>query len=201
MEAPPLNETTVEKGIASRNTLSDSPDLSIPTLGNHTKPPPTGFFSRLNAKVESLEHVEQRGIQRVLPEERYEASAAGYAQMALLWFSTNLTANNLTLGMLGPLVYGLSFTDAALCAVFGGLLGSAGAAYMSTFGPRSGNRTMVVARYFMGYYPSKICCLLNIIIMLGMYGLGLFEKAFSVRRFSIVSFLVQRCSFGIQGMA
>lgn len=31
-------------------------------------------------------------------------------------------------------------------------------------------RHQVVARYFMGYYPSKIACLLNIIIMLG-YGM------------------------------
>lgn len=29
---------------------------------------------------------------------------------------------------------------------------------------------MVVARYFMGYYPSKLACVLNIIIMLA-YGL------------------------------
>jgi len=28
----------------------------------------------------------------------------------------------------------------------------------------------VVARYFMGYWPSKICALLNIVIMLG-YGM------------------------------
>jgi purine-cytosine permease-like protein len=28
----------------------------------------------------------------------------------------------------------------------------------------------VIARYFMGYYPSKIACLLNIVIMLG-YGM------------------------------
>ena len=45
--------------------------------------------------------------------------------------------------MLGPLAYDLGFTDSALCCVFGTLLGSAGAGYMSTFGPESGNRTMV----------------------------------------------------------
>lgn len=32
------------------------------------------------------------------------------------------------------------------------------------------NANQVVARYFMGYYPSKICALLNIVIMLG-YGM------------------------------
>jgi len=31
------------------------------------------------------------------------------------------------------------------------------------------NFCQIVARYFMGYYPSKLCCLLNIVIMLG-YG-------------------------------
>ena len=105
--------------------------------------------------------------------------------MGLLWFSTNITANNIAVGMLGPLDYGLSFTDSALCATLGALLGAAGAAYMGTWGPVSGNRTMVsssllsrvnsgvccltnyvIPRYFMGY-PSKICALLNIVIMLG----------------------------------
>jgi purine-cytosine permease-like protein len=46
-------------------------------------------------------------------------------------------------GMLGPLAYDLGLTDSALCAAFGAVLGAAGAAYMSTFGPESGNRTMV----------------------------------------------------------
>lgn len=67
-------------------------------------------------------------------------------------------------------MFGLSFLDCALCAVFAGFLGGIGVGFMSTFGPASGNRTMVIARFFMGYYPSKIACLLNIIIMLG-YGM------------------------------
>lgn len=120
------------------------------------------------------------------PNERYAPSIFGLVQMALLWFSANLTANNLTLAMLGPLVYELSFVDSALCAVFGGLLGSCGAAYMGTWGPESGNRTLVsldqrvsglvkwqpdtvyvITRYFMGCYPAKICALLNIVILIG----------------------------------
>jgi purine-cytosine permease-like protein len=64
-------------------------------------------------------------------------------QMTLLWFSTNITANSMTVGMLGPLGYSLGFTDAALCVTFGIILGAIGMAYISTFGPASGNRTMV----------------------------------------------------------
>ncbi|OJJ99967.1 hypothetical protein ASPACDRAFT_1869919 [Aspergillus aculeatus ATCC 16872] len=124
------------------------------------------IFSRFTHKL-----LEKRGIERVPETERHSSvTTADYLKMGVLWFSTSITANNVAVGMYGPLGYSLSFVDSALCATFGSFLGAAGVAYMATFGPLSGNRTMVVARYFMGYYPSKIACLLNIIIMLG-YGM------------------------------
>ncbi|KAL0256231.1 Vitamin B6 transporter [Diplodia seriata] len=112
-------------------------------------------------------NLEARGIQRVEPDERHDLRSLGYSQIAILWFSVNLAANNITLGMLGPAVYYLGFTDSCLCAVFGMLLGCLGVAYAATFGPRSGNRTMIFARYTMGWYPSKLVVLLNIIVLLG----------------------------------
>ncbi|MCJ1384340.1 hypothetical protein MMC17_007456 [Xylographa soralifera] len=147
-------------------------DTSSSTADNlqHIKAAPNGLLDRWNIGVATISFLEERGIERVLPIDRYEVTAASYAQMLFLWFSTNLTANNLAVSLLGPLAFGLGFVDSALCAVFGGIVGAAGPAYMSTWGPASGNRTMVVARYFMGYYPSKIACFLNIIIMLG-YGM------------------------------
>ena len=102
-----------------------------------------GRLTRLNSKIESLAGLEARGITRVLPEERHDASWTGYIQMSLLWFSMNLAANNLAVGLLGPLVFQLGFVDSALCSVFGALVGSLGTAYMSIWGAQSGNRTMV----------------------------------------------------------
>ena len=43
---------------------------------------------------------------------------------------------------------------------------------------------MVVARYFMGYYPSKLACALNVIIMLGY---GLIDRLIGVQILSAVS--------------
>jgi hypothetical protein len=102
-----------------------------------------GAFGRLNNRLVSLKLFESRGIERVPLEERHYVKASDYLQMGLLWFSTNITANNMALGMMGPLSYDLGFVDSALCATFGALLGAAGVAYMGTFGPVSGNRTMV----------------------------------------------------------
>lgn len=161
MPAPPLTSAdAAEKGIGS--PLDDSAEQK-----NHiTDQKPPNFFTRLNTRSTNISFLEERGIQRVPDDARYNHSRIAYLQMSLLWFAINLTASNIALGLLGPLVYDLGFTDSALCSVFGGLLGSAGAAHMSTWGPRSGNRTMVVARYFMRYYPSKLACALNVIILL-----------------------------------
>lgn len=111
--------------------------------------------------------VESRGIQRVEPDERHNLSQLGYSQVAMLWISINLAANNITLGMLGPAVFELGFLDSSLCAVFGMLVGCLPVAYIATFGPRSGNRTMIISRYIMGWWPSKIVVILNLIVFLG----------------------------------
>ena len=66
-----------------------------------------------------------------------------YLQAFVLWVSINLAAVNITLGMLAPTVFGLGFTDAAWCAVGGSVIGSAAVAYIATWGPKSGCRTMV----------------------------------------------------------
>jgi hypothetical protein len=133
----------VEKGVdqdigtkrANESLSSESP---IPPAATSES-----FLERLNEKILSVRYLENRGFERVPISERHEITGTKYMQITLLWFSTNITANNIAVGMLGPLSYNLGFTDSALCAVFGAVLGSAGAAYMSTFGPESGNRTMV----------------------------------------------------------
>lgn len=121
---------------------------SAPVAESVSSEPPSpkqtnNVFDRFNARLASLNLFESRGIERVPEDHRQVMTAADYMQMSLLWFSTNLTANNMAIGMLGPTSYSLSFVDSALCATFGALLGAAGVAYMGTFGPVSGNRTLV----------------------------------------------------------
>lgn len=99
--------------------------------------------SRWNRAIESLNGLEARGISRVPPNERQAPSTAGYVQMVLLWYSANITLNNLAVGFLGPLLFELGFLDSALIVVFACLIGSLGPAYMAIFGPQSGHRTMV----------------------------------------------------------
>lgn len=144
-----------------------APSDYLPTnnddVHNETSPGRWRSLERLMAEYS----VESRGIQRVEPDERHNLSQLGYSQIAVLWISINLAANNITLGMLGPAVFELGFLDSCLCAVFGMLVGCLPVAYIATFGPRSGNRTMIFSRYIMGWFPSKLVVVLNIIVFLG----------------------------------
>ncbi|KAH8881989.1 hypothetical protein GQ53DRAFT_701556, partial [Thozetella sp. PMI_491] len=155
-------------GIGHATTAASSSDEgTAPALSTTEARRVPSLLRHLNKYVEGLAGFEARGITRVLPEERQAPSLASDIQVAVLWFSANISLNNMATGLFGPLVFNLGFLDSAMCCVFGGLLGSMSTAYMSIWGPASGNRTMVVARYFMGYWPSKIPCFLNIVLMVG----------------------------------
>jgi len=91
-----------------------------------------------------LYNLEARGIHRVEAHERHDLKSLGYSQIGFLWFSVNLAANNITLGMLAPVVFGLSFTDASLTTVFGVIVGCLPVAYIATFGPRYVTRRLVL---------------------------------------------------------
>jgi len=162
----------VEKGLeqdgrVANEAITDKPNPAEPLTA------PTGLSGKLGLGLKKLEHqllkynVEARGVQRVEPSETHPKSWMDYLQAFLLWVSVNLAAVNITLGMLAPTIYSLSFKDAAFCAVFGSLLGSLAVAYIATWGPISGNRTMIFTRYTFGWWPSKLIVILNLIILLG----------------------------------
>lgn len=164
MAEPRLESNDIEKLAGSELQAQDAPIAVEPKqkkLASHQ-----GWLQSFERTLIAY-NLEARGIQRVEPNERHDISRQGFFQVFVLWFSINLAANNITLGMLGPAVFGLSFLDSSLCACFGMLVGCLPVAYTAAFGSRSGNRTMIFARYTMGWWPSKLVVILNIIVLLG----------------------------------
>lgn len=168
-------------------TAADRAEIQEKTqLGSRPTSPPDSSFqppplsqthhtyqSQAWGIFKSFEHtllkynIEVRGMARVEPHEKQRVTWFAYLQVFVLWTSINLAINNVTLGMLGPAVYELSFRDSSICAVTGAILGSIPVAWIATWGPMSGIRTMVFGRYAMGWWPSKLIVILNIIVMLG----------------------------------
>lgn len=101
-------------------------------------------FQRFAYRLEEVSGMEARGIERVLEVDRQPATTwDDYIQMWSIWFSANLTVNNLLAGLLGPTLFQLSMKEAMIIGPFGVFFGSACSGYTSTFGPMSGNRTLV----------------------------------------------------------
>lgn len=124
-------------------------------------------WQRTIGLLEKTLGLEYRGIQRV-PESERLAKVGAWERflMMALWFSANCCMSEATVGVLGPASYGLGLTDAMMfvtllyvlfsvsmkltsrfsrCCLFGTILGGCCTAYISTFGPISGNRTLVRA--------------------------------------------------------
>lgn len=146
---------------------SDSKESIAPAEGTPNGHSKFATYSRNFERTLIKYNLEARGVQRVLPHESQALSWRSYFQPFFFWCSINLAAQNVTLGMLGPYIFALSFRDASLCAFFGSLIGSIAVAYVATFGPISGNRTLVFARYTFGWYPTKLLVILQLIVLLG----------------------------------
>lgn len=175
--ATPLPD--IEKVEMVQSSQGAGAETPLASAGNTLEPLATplrrviNFLRGVNHRIEGLSGFEARGITRVPIEERKPPSVAADLQVFILWFGANISANNMTTGLFGPLIFGLGFRDSVICAIFGCLIGSASTGYMAVWGPSSGSRTMVVLRYFMGYWPSKLPCFLNIVLMVGYNTLNL----------------------------
>lgn len=122
---------------SSANSSSDAEIAPTPVLLR-------GKLARWNDWVEGLSGLEARGIVRVLPEERVTPRGwYGYLRIFALWFSMNLVATNITIELLGPLIFGLGWNDCVWIICVAHIFADCGPAYMATWGAPSGNRTMV----------------------------------------------------------
>ena len=139
---------TKDKQFANPNILAqtDTDDSANSSLQHDIPPTPVllkGRLARWNDKIEGLAGLEARGITRVTSNEKHAAGIRQYLQMVALWFSMNLTSATIITGLLGRLLFSLGWTDAVCIAIFATGLAACSVSYISTFGPASGNRTMV----------------------------------------------------------
>lgn len=90
----------------------DSNSRSAPSISETPSAEQTQLQRWLN-RLDGVGGMETRGIERVPEELRHPKVTAGsYVQMFLIWFAINCTANNMTVGILGPVAFGLGFKDA-----------------------------------------------------------------------------------------
>lgn len=110
--AAPMLDSKIDIEAAPRSSTSaiQGESDALPTLS-----PGANRLQRFANKLDVIAGFESRGIERV-PESmrRGEPAVWDYMQMAVIWFSANCTANNMTVGILGPVTFGLGIKDAMM---------------------------------------------------------------------------------------
>lgn len=146
-ESNPTDVNVICKpGAEPRDDVTDP--LPIETPRTSVLKEKVGYW---NTKVENITGLESRGIVRVLPFEKNAGGIQDYLQMFALWFSIDLVTYSIITGFLGVLVFSLGWVDCIVIIIIANAVAACGAAYLSTFGPESGNRTMVSR--LLVYFP------------------------------------------------
>jgi NCS1 nucleoside transporter family len=121
--------------------------------------------SALPAEIESsVLEVEQRGIQRVTEQERTDQTAL---QTGILWFTVNFVLSAVTTGALAIPAFGLGLWDSIIAILLFNALGILPVALFCTFGPLTGLRQMVIARFAFGWDAAKLTAVFNIAACIG----------------------------------
>lgn len=121
------------------------------------------FFRTLNSWETWLDAklgIETQGIDRI-PEE--EKTPPSLWNSFFLWWSFICHAGSLPVGMIGPLV-GLDLGQSLSAIIVGTFLGVLCTAWCALLGPKLGLRAVATSRYSFGFWGSKLCSILNIVI-------------------------------------
>ncbi|KAL5514386.1 hypothetical protein ACEPAG_2474 [Sanghuangporus baumii] len=108
--------------------------------------------------------VETRGIYPVPHHQRVDRN---FHKIFFIWLAMNFNILSFSAGTSGPLVFSLGLRDSCLLILFINLLCCIPPAYISTWGPKLGLRTMCLSRYSFGFYGISVPCILGLATMTG----------------------------------
>ncbi|KAF8306326.1 purine-cytosine permease [Clavulina sp. PMI_390] len=122
-----------------------------------------GPFQSFFVKLANM-GVEARGIERVPEDERSDRNSLN---SLFLWFSVNTVLTTVPIGSLAQAYFTLTLPHTIGVTMGFAALGCLLPAFIATLGPKTGLRTMVIARYSSGYVGGSIFSFLNILTQMG----------------------------------
>ncbi|KAI1467809.1 putative nucleoside transporter [Daldinia caldariorum] len=136
----------------------------------------TGFLAQLRSYEEALDRklgVESHSIERKLPGDRNPFYTRWSGQLAIVsfWVGGCMNLGSFASGFIGW-EFGLDLRQSILVIIFGSVVGGAVTSWCATMGPPTGLRQVSICRYSLGWYPSKVIAILNVIQQIGWCASG-----------------------------
>jgi NCS1 nucleoside transporter family len=121
--------------------------------------------------------VEPGGVEAIPLDERHGRPIG----LFWTWTSPNMEFATITVGLLGPVAFGMNFAQSVLAIVVGTLLGSVTHAVLSSWGPRSGLPQMVLSRRAFGFLGNILPAGINSVVAgIGWFAVNSVSGAFAL---------------------
>jgi NCS1 nucleoside transporter family len=104
--------------------------------------------------------VEPGGVEAIPLDERHGRPSG----LLWTWTSPNMEFATITVGLIGPVYFGMSFGQCVLAIVLGTLLGSVTHGVLSSWGPRNGLPQMVLSRTAFGFLGNVLPAGINSLV-------------------------------------
>jgi NCS1 family nucleobase:cation symporter-1 len=104
-------------------------------------------------------------------------------QMLWTWTSPNMEFATITVGLLGPIAFGMTFWQSVAAIVLGTALGSLSHAVLSSWGPRAGFPQMVLGRSAFGFLGNILPAGVNALVAgIGWFAVNSVSGAYALHR-------------------
>lgn len=155
---PSTPSSGVAPSSASVDGKTGGPNLSLETsldtAKTFAKTILPSFYERVSRNIESS------GAARLDSGARLGTRAEFWAAFQF-WAGCNVSPLNVVLGSLGILQFKLDPLETFAIVVVASVIGAMATGLIAQYGPPSGLRTMMIARFTHGWYASRIVCILN----------------------------------------
>ncbi|KAJ6084181.1 hypothetical protein N7486_010981 [Penicillium sp. IBT 16267x] len=161
-QSPTYNRYTTDKEMKETPVSEVSPPTDV-ELGVSYQSESNNVWSKIRRWINHI-GAEEYGVEQIPEDVRTDQNPR---DMFTFFFSANCGTASIALGYLGPTLFYLGWWDSFLCCLFFNLIGAIPAAWLATFGPKLGLRTMILPRFCFGWWPAKVLVLLNCLNQIG----------------------------------
>ncbi|KAL6925665.1 hypothetical protein ACO0SA_000266 [Hanseniaspora valbyensis] len=148
-EYPYVDKNDIDK--FSDNELDDKFDSSSFTSSNLT----------------SKNIIDNHGITPITKASSIQKNNYPFFTSFVLWFSSNSSVPIVSMGTLGPILFGLNFKVCCILIILTNFFCAIPVAYFATFGKQFGLRQLILSRFINGYYCARMFLVFQLIACIG----------------------------------
>ncbi|XBW35704.1 hypothetical protein QEN19_001274 [Hanseniaspora menglaensis] len=123
--------------------------------------------SATSTALSSPNIIDKHGIKPVTGESSIQKNNSPFWTSFILWFSSNSAVPILSMGTLGPVLFGLNFKVCCILIILSNFFCTMPVAYFATFGKKFGLRQLILSRFINGYHCARMFLVFQLISCVG----------------------------------